>query len=190
MQLYDYQERVIAEVEQHKNPLIVSPTGSGKTVMASAIIERNPNNFVLFFAHRRELVFQPRDTLAKCGVNAGVILAGESMNRMARVQVASVQTLHSRCIRGSEDLPHADLVFVDEAHHVTAKSYRAIIERYPAAKIVGMTATPCRRDGRGLGNVFDALIEAPQIGELINLGYLVKTRSAWPCRRATPLVSR
>src|SRR5262249_48918780 len=76
MQLYDYQERVIAEVEQHKNPLIVSPTGSGKTVMASAIIERNPNKFVLFFAHRTELVFQPRDTLAKCRVNAGVILAG------------------------------------------------------------------------------------------------------------------
>ena len=49
MHLYDYQERVIAEVEQHKNPLIVSPTGSGKTVMASAIIERNPNKFVLFF---------------------------------------------------------------------------------------------------------------------------------------------
>jgi superfamily II DNA or RNA helicase len=149
MQLYGYQERVIAEVEQHKNPLIVSPTGSGKTVMASAIIERNPNKFVLIFAHRRELVFQPRDTLAQCGVNAGVILAGESMNRMARVQIASVQTLHSRCIRGSEHLPPADIVFIDEAHHVTAKSYRAIIGKYPTAKIIGMTATPCSGTAEG-----------------------------------------
>jgi len=116
MELYRFQEDVVAQVDQHQRPLIVAPTGSGKTVMASAIIERNPNKFVLFFAHRRELVFQPRDTLARCGVDAGVILSGESMNRMARVQVASIQTLHARCVRGNDDLPPADLVFVDEAH--------------------------------------------------------------------------
>ena len=121
MQLHAYQQRVVDEVQHHKRPLIVAPTGSGKTVMASEIIRRAEHKHVLFFAHRRELVFQPRDTLAKFGVNAGVILAGESLNRSARVQIASIQTLHARCIRGSDDLPPADLLFIDEAHHVPAR---------------------------------------------------------------------
>ena len=120
--LYPFQRQVIAEVEQHQKPLIVAPTGSGKTVMASEIIRRAENKHVLFFAHRRELVFQPRATLAKFGVEAGVILSGESINRSARVQIASIQTLHARCIRGSDDLPPADIVFIDEAHHCPARN--------------------------------------------------------------------
>jgi DNA repair protein RadD len=176
MQLHAYQQRVVDEVQHHKRPLIVAPTGSGKTVMASEVIRRAENKHVLFFAHRRELVFQPRDTLAKFGVNAGVILAGESLNRSARVQIASIQTLHARCMRGSDDLPPAELLFIDEAHHVPARTYRSVIERYPEAKLIGMTATPCRRDGRGLGNAFSAIVEAPQVGWLTENGFLVPTK--------------
>ena len=176
MQIRPYQQAVIDEVEQHARPLIVAPTGSGKTCIAAEIIRRAEHKHVLFFAHRRELVFQPRDTLAKFGIDAGVILSGESLNRSARVQVASIQTLHARCIRGKDDLPPADLVIIDEAHHVAAVTYQSIIAKYPDAKLVGLTATPCRRDGRGLGSVFSALVEAPQVAWLTENGFLVKTR--------------
>jgi DNA repair protein RadD len=85
-------------------------------------------------------------------------------------------------VRGRTDLPHADIVFIDEAHHVPARTYRHIIDSYPDAQIIGLTATPCRRDGRGLGSVFDELVEGPQVAELIAQGYLVGTRVFAPSR--------
>ena len=72
-------------------------------------------------------------------------------------------------------LPEADLIVVDEAHHIRARSYRQIIEQYPDAILLGMTATPCRSDGRGLGNMFDCIVERPNIAELIQGGFLVPT---------------
>lgn len=176
IELREYQRAVVDEVDRHNRPLIVAPTGSGKTLVAVEIIRRAEFKHVLFLAHRRELIFQTRKHLAEFGVNAGVILAGEPVDWMKGVQVASVQTLWSRCVRGNRDLPHADIVFIDEAHHCRARTYRKIIESYPDAKIIGLTATPCRRDGRGLGSTFDTLVECPQVEELIGLGYLVKTR--------------
>ena len=71
--------------------------------------------------------------------------------------------------------PPANLVVVDEAHHVRAKTYQGILDSYPEAVIIGLTATPCRGDGRGLGNVFDALT-SPSIQELIDFGFLVPTK--------------
>ena len=105
-----------------------------------------------------------------------VILAGQPMDMMRRVQVATVQTFSSRFIRGNRDLPPVDVIFIDECHHAPADTYRQIIDAYPDAKIIGMTATPCRKDGRGLGSIFDTLIECPQIEELIQLGFLVPTK--------------
>jgi DNA repair protein RadD len=162
--------------------LLVAPTGSGKTVIASDIIRSNPNRHILFFVHRREIVFQAQKHLADLGIEAGVILAGVSQRKMLGIQIASVQTLFSRCIRGDQDLPPADIVLVDEAHHVRAKTYQAILKRYPDAKVIGLTATPCRRDGRGLGSTFKRMIETPQIEELIKLGFLVPTRIFAPSR--------
>jgi len=74
------------------------------------------------------------------------------------------------------DLAPVDLLWVDEAHHCTAESYQSIIEAYPDAILLGTTATPCRGDGRGLGGIFDTIVECPQVPELIEQGYLVKTR--------------
>jgi Thioredoxin domain-containing protein len=71
---------------------------------------------------------------------------------------------------------HADIVFGKVNTDARARTYRLIVEKYSDARVVGMTATPCRRDGRGLGNMFDALVECPQVQELIDLGYLVKTK--------------
>ena len=73
-------------------------------------------------------------------------------------------------------LPPADLLIVDECHHAAAHTWRKIIEAYPAAVLIGLTATPCRGDGRGLGGIFTTMIECPQVAPLIEQGYLVKTR--------------
>jgi superfamily II DNA or RNA helicase len=174
--LWGFQRELVQTVMgSTSNALVTVPTGSGKTVIASAIIAESPNSYVLFFAHRRELVSQAKDKLAKFGVSAGTIMADESTDAMQRVQVASVQTLHARCIRGKTELPPANIVFVDEAHHVAARTYNSILQRYPNAKIIGLTATPCRRDGRGLGGTFDSLVLGPQVAELIGMGHLVRT---------------
>jgi DNA repair protein RadD len=180
-----YQEKAVNDLEGHRKPLLVAPTGSGKTVISSAVIDRAPNSHVLFLAHRRELIFQSQEKLKTFGIQAGVIMAGTPRDTMRRVQVASVQTLHSRSIRGEEDLPPAQMVIVDEAHHCPAWTYKQIIERYPDSQLIGMTATPIRRDGRGLGGLFDALVETPQVEELIKLGHLVGTKVYAPAA-ATP----
>ena len=68
-----------------------------------------------------------------------------------------------------------DLLVIDEAHHCPANTYRQIIKSYPNAVLIGFTATPCRGDGRGLGGIFDVIIECPQVPELIQQAFLVRT---------------
>jgi DNA repair protein RadD len=156
--LRPYQLDSVASIIAAVDPLVVAPTGSGKTVIIGEVIRQAENKHVLVIAHRRELIHQMRDKLAEFGIYAGVILAGHPVDRMRGVQVASVQTLWSRCMRGKTDLPPADIVVIDEAHHCRARTYRKIVESYPNAKIIGLTATPCRRDGRGLGSTFKTMV--------------------------------
>ena len=80
------------------------------------------------------------------------------------------------------DLPPANLVIVDEAHHARARTWRRLIEAYPLARIVGLTATPCRGDGRGLGNTFELLIEGASVAELVAGHWLVQTKVYAPSR--------
>lgn len=99
------------------------------------------------------------------------------------MQVASVQTLHARTTRRSTiELPPADLVIVDECHHARAQTWQETIDAYPNAKIIGLTATPARGDGRGLGKIFESLIEVASVTELTALGFLVPTRVYAPSR--------
>ena len=77
-------------------------------------------------------------------------------------------------------LPPAELILVDEAHHVVARTYQKLIEAYPNAVVIGLTATPCRGDGRGLGSIFTLMIECPQVAELIEKGFLVRSRCYAP----------
>ena len=80
---------------------------------------------------------------------------------MAAVQVASIQTLHARAIRSTTmPMPLADIVVIDEAHHSCAMTYQRVLAAYPDATVLGLTATPCRGDGRGLGGIFETMIEA------------------------------
>src|SRR5262249_24909659 len=134
---------------------------------------------VLVLAHRHEIITQTSDKLNAYGVRHGIIQAGlnDRLRPMECEQVASIQTLHSRAMRtDTMALPPADLRVVDETHHAPATTYKKIIEAYPNTVLLGLTATPCRGDGRGLGGIFDAMIACPQIAALISGGYLVKTR--------------
>jgi DNA repair protein RadD len=183
MILRPYQDDVIAEYDRLitagvRRIIIVAPTGSGKTIITSEIIKRARSQ-VVFIAHRNELLTQARDKLQKFDVYPGIIKSGRDNDQrpQARVQVCGIQTLHARAVRAkSMELPPAEIVFVDEAHHCRARTYQTIIDAYPSAIIIGLTATPCRGDGRGLGNVFQAMIECPQIPELIEQGHLVKLK--------------
>ena len=102
---------------------------------------------------------------------------------MECVQVASVATLWVRGMRSDAmPMPAADLIIVDECHHAPANTYSKIVDHYPEAKVLGLTATPCRGDGRGLGGHFSKIVEAPQIAELIVEGHLVRSRVYAPVR--------
>ncbi len=139
--LRDYQvdaiERCRREVARgRRRVVLVAPTGSGKTVIASAIVAgaAKKGRRTLFLAHRRELIGQAAAKLAEWGIDAGVILPGYPHRPEQLVQVASIQSLTARALRGSAiEMPEADVVVVDEAHHATAATYRAILAAYPTS---------------------------------------------------------
>jgi superfamily II DNA or RNA helicase len=169
--LRDYQKADVADIEtlldEGKKVLYVLPTGGGKTIVLAEIIERadQTDKRVLILTHRREILKQ---TSLKMAVEHGLIQAGLNIDLTYPVQIASVQTLWARCMRtGKAPLPAADLIIIDEAHHIAAWTWHLILEAYPNASRIGLTATPCRSDGRGLGNYFDKIVEGPQIPELI-----------------------
>jgi len=174
-QPYDFQLELADKIESAfgsvDRVLATAPTGAGKTVIAAEVIRRWPRG-VLFLAHRSEIIDQTAEKLKKNGIPHGVIQSGkdDQLRPMARVQVASVQTMHAR-----GEAPPASLIIVDECHHVLGKTYKQIIQKYPGAKILGLTATPCRGDGRGLGGVFERLETGPQVKDLINRKVLVNS---------------
>jgi superfamily II DNA or RNA helicase len=188
IELRPYQQDVIAECREKlrggvSNICLVAPTGAGKTVIAAEIIRRTTENSkrVLVLAHTREIIKQTSAKLTTAGITHGVIMGADTVRTDEPVQVASVQTYWSRVIRTKRMTPPAaDLIVVDECHHIRAKTWRWIIESYPGVPLIGLTATPCRSDGRGLGSSFDVLVECPQVADLITLKFLVPTRTYAP----------
>jgi DNA repair protein RadD len=184
LELRDYQEKIIADFEReiaagHKRILLVAPTGAGKTCIGAEIIRhvRERQEGVLVIAHRREIITQTHGKLLANRVRAGIIQAGIDPRPLELVQIASISTLWSRAYRSEAmQRPNASLLVIDECHHAPARTYRKIIDSYPDAILLGLTATPCRGDGRGLGGIFETIIECPQVAELIEQGHLVKSK--------------
>lgn len=183
MKLRDYQTDSVQKLREsirkgNRRLLLVAPTGSGKTVIAAEIMQRatEKGKHVLFLAHLRELIIQCADKLSQFGVPRGILMAGMRMNP-AFVQVASVQTLWSRCKKGGRPWPRGDILVIDEAHRVSHQGmYGDILDAYPGAVVLGMTATPMRSDGYGLGNKFDDLVVSETVAGLTEQGYLVPVR--------------
>ena len=182
MQLRPYQEAAVADLRRayatgHRAPLLVMPTGAGKTqvftYITAAMAQRNLS--VTILVHRRELIAQASRKLTQAGVTHGIIAAGTPAT-FAPIQVASVQTL----IRRLEDTPAPDLIIIDEAHHAVAGSWGKILDHWPDALRLGVTATPSRLDGRGLSDNFDVIVHGPTVSDLTASGYLA------PCKLYAP----
>lgn len=156
-------------------PLYVLPTGGGKTAVFSYVAESAVarGKRVTILVHRHELLMQASRSLERLGVSHGILSPRFAQSRDP-VQVASVATL----VRRLDRVTPPDLLIIDEAHHATAGTYRKVIEAYPEAHLLGVTATPVRGDGQGLGSasggIFDDMIQGPSIAELIRDGFLVQ----------------
>ena len=176
MQLRSYQIKAIDSLRYSfntkgkKSPLLVMPTGAGKTVVFAAIskaISDNEKN-VLILVHRRELIDQASKKLKAIGVDHGVI-AAKYKSSQNNIQIASVQTLVRRLVTNTFN---PNYIIIDEAHHAAAGSWQKIIEHFKDAFKIGCTATPIRLDGRGLADYFDDLVLGPGVAKLIKDEYL------------------
>jgi superfamily II DNA or RNA helicase len=183
MELREYQGSTLEKVRVAirggaKSILLVAPTGSGKTVMAAEFMTKASEKYrhSLFLAHRREIIHQTSDKLKAFQCPHGIILAGHRPSAMSRVQVGSIQSMHSRHVQGDRDMPMADIIVFDEAHRSLAVTYQEVRALYPDAILIGMTATPVRGDGKGLGSMYDAMVESVGVQELMDQGFLVPTR--------------
>lgn len=187
--LFPHQERAGVSVRAawragHRRILVVLPTGAGKTIFACSVAAPAINlkgRRALWLAHRRELVDQASASLTSAAVPHGVILSGRAARPELPMQVGSVQT-----IAAAGSAPDANIIFVDEAHHVVAATWRTIIEAYPHAEaIIGLTATPERGDRSPLGDVFEHMIVGATIRELTTLGTLTPCDVIAPAKYLT-----
>ena len=153
-----------------RSALLVMPTGSGKTVVFVEIARSATlkSKSTLILVHRRELIKQASSKLTAAGVEHGIIAAGFTPSEH-KVQIASVQTLVRRLT--TTDF-NPDLIIIDEAHHAVAGSWEKITDHFHHARRIGVTATPSRLDGRGLGSHFEALVLGPSVEQLVNGGFL------------------
>lgn len=177
IKLRPYQNNAISDIRDcysnnNKSVLLTLSTGAGKTFIFSYItkLTTENNKRVLILVHRVELLRQASNSLKALGIEHGLISPKYTPNKQALVQVASVQTLTRRM----DKFEPPNLIVIDESHHAIAGSWRKVIDYYSNARILGVTATPCRTDNKPLSDVFDVMVQGPQIYELIEMGFLVK----------------
>lgn len=182
--LRPYQSAMIEAIRAHlragrKSVLATTATGAGKTVLSAHMIATavGKGKRAWFTVHRQELLRQSVETLTEsANLNVGVIAAGWGANGYHAAQVATIQTL----MRRWQKYAVPDLLVVDECHHVASKSWSELIKalraKNPALVVIGLTATPTRLDGRGLGEHFEVIVEGPSTARLISDKYLAPYR--------------
>lgn len=182
-ELRPYQVEAIAAVERelagHRSTLLVLPTGCGKTVVFAELTRRYVarDERVLVLAHRGELLEQAQAKLHAAGVTlAAIEQADRRATREHAVVIGSVQTLSGRRMRKFPP-DHFALIIVDESHHAAARSYRSILEYFAPAKVLGVTATPDRGDGKALGKIFETVAFTYEMRRAIAEGYLSPLRA-------------
>jgi superfamily II DNA or RNA helicase len=175
IQLRPYQTKIIEEVRQefkrgNKAVVLCLATGAGKTALTAEMIKTCTAKDMKswFCVHRRELVKQVVLALEKAGVEHDIVANGFIETRGAQVKVCSIGALRTRLKR----MMPPNLIVIDEAHHARAKSYAALFTSFPKAYQIGLTATPERLDGQGLGQYYKVIVKGPSVRELIAQGYL------------------
>lgn len=163
MNLYPYQQKIVEEVREAyreglRAPCVVSPCGSGKSVVIAHIARQatDKGNRVMFLVHRKELKDQITATFERSGVD------------MELATVGMVQTI----VRRLDKTPPPALIITDENHHALAKTYRKIYDHFESVPRLGFTATPIRLNGAGLAEVNDKLVMGPSVEWLIKNNYL------------------
>ena len=173
IKLFDYQEDMKERIEKalrlHRSVMAQMPTGTGKTYLLTAVIDsfvsNNPKEKVWIVAHRRELVSQIDETVRKFHSYS----ASNTSTLLSSVKAMSIQWL-MRHYDEIEEEP--GMIVIDEAHHALAKTYKEMWERFPKAKFLGLTATPCRLNGKGFTDLFDVLVQSWSVPEFISKGRL------------------
>ena len=150
----------------------VAPCGSGKTVMTAWMIREalQRGERAIFFVHRKELIRQTSETFAALEIPHGIISADCPMQPDLPIQIASVQTLARRL----DKIPAPDFLICDECHHILANTYKKIIDAFPVARLLGVTATPLRGNGDTLIDAFESMVNTVSVNELIRLGNLAR----------------
>ena len=173
IKLFDYQEDMKERIEKalrlHRSVMAQMPTGTGKTYLLTAVIDsfvsNNPMEKVWIVAHRRELVSQIDETVRKFHSYS----ASNTSSLLSSVKAMSIQWL----IRHYDEIEEEPgMIVIDEAHHALAKTYKEMWERFPKAKFLGLTATPCRLNGKGFTDLFDVLVQSWGVPEFISKGRL------------------
>ena len=173
IKLFDYQEDMKERIEKalrlHRSVMAQMPTGTGKTYLLTAVIDsfvsNNPMEKVWIVAHRRELVSQIDETVRKFHSYS----ASNTSTLLSSVKAMSIQWL-MRHYDEIEEEP--GMIVIDEAHHALAKTYKEMWSRFPKAKFLGLTATPCRLNGKGFTDLFDVLVQSWDVPEFISKGRL------------------
>ena len=198
IRLYDYQaemkERIEAAFRSYQSVMVQMPTGTGKTILLAEVVKseerRVKNPCVWIIVHRRELVEQIKASLtASLNVECEMLNATHNVKcEMLNVNEvkpldSSFFTLHSslkpcvfsiqwlsRHYQEMEESP--SLIVIDEAHHAVAKTYKEVMDAFPEAKKLGLTATPCRLNRRGFTDLFDVLLQSWSAKKFIADGWL------------------
>ena len=172
IELFDYQEDMKSRIEKalclHRSVMAQMPTGTGKTYLLTAVIgsfvRANSKAKVWIVAHRRELVSQIDETVRKFHSYSSA-----TSSLLSSVKAMSIQWLMKHYDEIEEE---PGLIVIDEAHHALAKTYKEMWERFPKAKFLGLTATPCRLNGKGFTDLFDVLVQSWGVPEFISKGRL------------------